>query len=131
WRALPLEEVLAVSDFVSVHVPLTPDTEHLIGKRELERMKPGAYLLNTARGPVVNEGALVEALRSGWIAGAGLDVYEREPALHDGLFGCPNVVTLPHLGSATLATRVAMGLAVVENLVAVLIDGKEPPNRVA
>lgn len=131
WRAASLEDVLAGSDFVTIHVPLTAETRHVIGARELQRMKPTAYLINTARGPVVDERALVEALRSGRLAGAGLDVYEREPEIHPGLLGCPSVVTLPHVGSATLATRVAMGMACVENLTAVLIEKREPPNRVA
>ncbi len=95
-------ELLGESDFVSLHVPLTAETTHLIDARALALMKPTAYLINTSRGPVVDEAALVEALKAGRIAGAGLDVYEREPAMAEGLAECDNAVLLPHLGSATL-----------------------------
>jgi lactate dehydrogenase-like 2-hydroxyacid dehydrogenase len=101
---------------VSLHCPATPETRHLIDARRLRRMKPGAFLVNTARGDVVDETALVEALRAGAIAGAGLDVYEREPAVSEGLLGMENVVLLPHLGSATAETRIAMGMRALENL---------------
>ncbi|HEU4699901.1 MAG TPA: D-glycerate dehydrogenase [Gemmatimonadales bacterium] len=114
--ALPLDELLAASDFVSLHCPATPATRHLIDARRLALMRRDAYLVNTARGDVVDEAALVAALREGRIAGAGLDVYEREPALAAGLAELENVVLLPHLGSATLETREAMGMRAVTNL---------------
>jgi glyoxylate reductase len=130
WSHRPLDDVLAQSDFLSLHVPLTDDTRCLIGPRELALMKPTAFLINTSRGPVLDEAALVTALERGTIAGAGLDVYEREPSLQAGLSTLPNVVLLPHLGSATLETRVRMGLICLENIAAVL-NGKPAPNRVA
>ena len=123
-----LDQLLAESDFISPHVPLTPDTRHLLGQRELGLMKPSAYLVNTARGEVVDEAALVHALESGVIAGAGLDVYENEPELHPGLVGLKNTVLLPHLGSATLETRTNMGLVAAGNLRALLLHGRTPPN---
>jgi glyoxylate reductase len=123
--SVQLEELLAESDFVSVHVPLTPETHHMLDARALALMKPTAYLINTARGPVVDEAALVQALRSGRIAGAGLDVYEEEPRMAPGLADCPNTVLLPHLGSATNAARSAMARIAAENLVAVL-EGRMP-----
>ena len=124
-----LDELLARSDFVSLHVPLTPETRHLIGERELRRMRPHALLVNTARGPIVDEAALVRALREGWIAGAGLDVFEREPALTNGLADLPQVALAPHLGSATTATRSRMAELAAENIVAAL-RGQPIPNRV-
>jgi lactate dehydrogenase-like 2-hydroxyacid dehydrogenase len=111
-----IEEVLAQSDFVSLHCPATPETRHLMSSVRLAKMKPSAYLINTARGDVVDEAALVEALKKGWIAGAGLDVYEREPQVASALVAMENVVLLPHLGSATEETRVAMGMRALENL---------------
>jgi len=111
-----IEEVLAQSDFVSLHCPATPETRHLMNNVRLAKMKPSAYLINTARGDVVDETALVEALQKGWIAGAGLDVFEREPQVAPALVAMENVVLLPHLGSATEETRVAMGLRALENL---------------
>ena len=123
----PLEDLLREADFVTLHVPLTPQTRHLIGRRELELMKPTAHLINTARGPVVDEAALVEALRRGEIGGAGLDVYEREPELSPGLAGLDHVVLLPHVGSATIETRTKMGLMAAANLLAGL-RGERPPN---
>jgi glyoxylate reductase len=126
-RLVSLDELLAGSDFVSLHTPLSPATRHLIDARALATMKPSAYLINTARGPVVDEPALVEALRSGRIAGAGLDVYEDEPRMAKGLADCPNALLLPHLGSATHATRAAMARMAAENLVAAL-EGRRPPN---
>lgn len=129
-RAPSLEELLAHSDFVSLHCPSTPQTRHLIDAHTLKLFKPGAYLINTARGDVVDEVALVEALKAGTIAGAGLDVYEGEPKVHQGLLGMDNVVLLPHLGSATTETRTAMGLRAFENLRA-FFRGEPPPDRVA
>jgi glyoxylate reductase len=123
-----LDELLTESDFVSPHVPLTPGTKHLIGQQELGLMKSTAYLVNTARGEVVDESALVKALESGVIAGAGLDVYENEPELHPGLLDHKNVVLIPHLGSATLETRTNMGLVAAGNLRAMLVHGRTPPN---
>jgi glyoxylate reductase len=128
-RRVELEDLLQQSDYVSLHVPLTPETTHRIGERELKRMQPHAILINTARGPVVDEGALVRALQEGWIAGAGLDVYEEEPKVHPGLLEAANAVLLPHLGSATVRTRTNMGLIAVDNLIA-FFNGKRPPNLV-
>ncbi len=124
-----LDELLRESDFVSIHVPLVKDTYHLIGERELRLIKPTAYLINTARGPVVDEKALVAALRDGVIAGAGLDVFEDEPALAPGLAELENVVTAPHIASATNATRSKMATMAAENLLAGL-RGETPPNLV-
>jgi glyoxylate reductase len=128
-RRKNLDVLLKESDFVSLHVPLLPETEHLIGSRELGMMKKTAFLINTSRGPVVDENALVQALRDKTIAGAGLDVYEREPMLEPGLTELDNVVLLPHLGSATLETRARMAVLAAENLIAGL-KGKRPPNIV-
>ena len=125
----PLELLLEASDVVSIHCPLTPQTRHLIGEAALRRMKPTALLVNTARGPVVDDAALVAALEAGWIAGAALDVYEREPAVHPGLVGREDVVLAPHLGSATPSVRRAMGLAAAEGLVSAL-RGEATPLRV-
>ncbi|HET6837714.1 MAG TPA: D-glycerate dehydrogenase [Gemmatimonadales bacterium] len=111
-----LEELLEESDFVSLHCPATPDTRHLMNRERLARMRRSAFLINTARGDIVDEAALVEALADGTIAGAGLDVYEREPAVAPELLKMENVVLLPHLGSATQETRIAMGQRAVENL---------------
>ena len=129
WTHRPLQDVLKHSDFVSLHVPLMDATRHLIGPRELAMMKPTSFLINTSRGPVVDEAALVAALGTGTIAGAGLDVYEEEPSLYAGLTTLSNVVLLPHLGSATLDTRVRMGMICLENIAAVL-NGAVAPNRV-
>ncbi len=122
---LTLDELLATSDVVSVHCPYSPETHHLIGPAQLEAMKPTAYLINTARGPIVDEAALAAALASGAIAGAGLDVFEHEPKVHPGLVGLDNVVMIPHLGSATTETRNAMATLAAANSLAVLA-GKEP-----
>lgn len=127
WR--PLEALLAESDFVSLHVPLTRETFHLIGRAQLERMKPGAILINTSRGPVVDESALAEALAGRRIAGAALDVFEREPAVDSRLRDLANVVLAPHAASASVETRTRMAMVAVENLLAVL-EGKRPPNLV-
>src|SRR5262249_36307506 len=111
---------------VSLHVPLTDDTRHLIDADRLRRMRPSAFLVNTSRGPVVVEAALVDALRVGDIAGAGLDVYEHEPLVPPALLELENVVLLPHLGSATRETRTAMALLAAENVVAVLAGRLAP-----
>lgn len=117
---VPLDELLERSDFVSLHVPLTPETRHLIGEPELARMRAHALLVNTARGPIVDEAALVRALRAGVIAGAALDVFEDEPRLAAGLAELPNVVLCPHLGSATHDTRDRMAEIAAQNVVACL-----------
>jgi glyoxylate reductase len=127
---VPLARLLAVADFVSLHVPLTPSTRHLIGARELARMKRGAVLVNTSRGPVVDEAALVRALASGTLAAAGLDVFENEPHVPRTLRALPNVVLTPHVASATTATRVRMDVLAARNLAAALA-GRRPPNAVA
>jgi lactate dehydrogenase-like 2-hydroxyacid dehydrogenase len=111
-----LEQVLEEADFVSLHCPASPETRHLMNRERLARMRRSAFLINTARGDVVDEAALVEALSDGTIAGAGLDVYEREPEVTPGLLTMENVVLFPHLGSATQETRIAMGRRAVENL---------------
>ncbi len=110
--------LLRESDFVSLHVPLTEKTRHLIGLKQIEKMKPSAFLINASRGPVVNEKELVGALQSGVIAGAGLDVYENEPALTPGLIDLPNVVLTPHVGSGTIEDRTLMARMAIENLMA-------------
>ncbi|MBI4564410.1 MAG: D-glycerate dehydrogenase [Planctomycetes bacterium] len=124
-----LRAFLEASDFISIHCPLTPATRHLIGAAELIRMKPAAILINTARGPIVDERALIEALRRGRIAGAGLDVYEREPRVPAALKRLKNVVLLPHIGSATVETRRCMLKTAVTNVKAAL-RGNRPPNLV-
>lgn len=125
-----LERLLAEVDVVSLHCPLTPETDHLMDRRRLHLMKRGAVLINTARGEIVEEEALIDALRSGQLGGAGLDVYAREPEVPAALMGLPGVVLLPHLGSATVETRTAMGLRAVENLRA-FFAGQTPPDRIA
>lgn len=127
---MTLDRLLSTSDVVSLHVPLTPATRHLIDRAALARMKPTAYLVNTARGPVVDEAALAWALGERVIAGAALDVYEDEPKVEPGLLGLDNVVLAPHLGSATTETRTAMAALAVDNVLAVL-DGREPLTPVA
>ena len=122
-----LDELLRESDFVSVHTLLSEDTRHLIGERELSLMKPTAYLINAARGPIVDEEALVQALRKKTIAGAGLDVYEREPAMAEGLAKLDNAILLPHLGSATRGTRNLMATKAATNALAML-KGDRAPN---
>jgi glyoxylate reductase len=121
-----MNPLLAESDFVSLHVPLLPETRHLFDMPKFHRMKPTAFLINTARGPVVDEAALVAALEAGKIAGAGLDVYENEPSIHPGLKRA-NVVLAPHIASASLETRTKMSCIAAENVVA-LFTGKRPPN---
>ncbi len=125
----PLQDVLAESDFVSIHVPLVPETKHLIGEKELKMMKKTAYLINTSRGPVVDEKALVQALKDGEIKGAALDVYEDEPKLSAGLVELPNTVLTPHTASATVETRSKMSEMAADNIIAAL-EGKIPPNLV-
>lgn len=117
------------SDFLTVHTPLLPDTHHCIGAPELKLMKRSAILINAARGPIVHEAALVQALQEGWIAGAGLDVFEEEPRVHPGLLTLSNVVLAPHIASASRETRTKMAAMAVENCLAV-VQGKRPPNPV-
>lgn len=128
-QRVDFDDLLRQADFVSLHVPLTDQTRHLIGRRELGLMKPSTYLINTARGPVVDEAALVEALQDRRIAGAGLDVYENEPSPTAGLTALDNVVCICHLGSATEATRSKMSLMAAENLLAAL-RSQMPPHAV-
>jgi glyoxylate reductase len=120
------DTIVERADVISLHTPLTPQTRHLIDEAVLRRMKPTSILVNTSRGPVIDEAALVRALREGWIAGAGLDVYEREPEMAPGLAECRNAVLAPHLGSATVKTRAAMSELVAQNAVAAL-DGRMLP----
>jgi glyoxylate reductase len=128
-RRVGLEHLLRESDFVSLHTPLTPETRHLLDADRLALLRPGAFLVNTSRGPVVDEAALVERLRTGQLAGAALDVYEAEPALQPGLAELGNVVLLPHIGSATVETRRRMAQMAAANADAVL-QGREPLNPV-
>lgn len=128
-QQVDLPALLAQSDFVSLHVPLTPQTRHMIGKAELARMKPTAILVNTSRGSVIDEQALVSALRDRTIAAAGLDVYENEPAATPGLVELPNVVVLPHIGSATYETRRKMAVMAAQSIVDTL-QGRPPRNMV-
>ena len=128
-RRVELDELLAVADVVSLHCPYSPATHHLIGAEQFAAMNKTAYLVNTARGPIVDEAALADALRDGQIAGAGLDVYEREPAVHTGLLELDNVALLPHLGSATIETRTAMAELAAANALAVL-RGEQPPTPI-
>jgi glyoxylate reductase len=122
---MPVDRLLATSDVVSLHCPMTEETRHLINEKSLLRMKRTAYLINTSRGPVVDEGALARALRDGRLAGAALDVYEREPVVHPDLLPLENVLLIPHLASATTETRTAMADLAVSNALAVL-DGQPP-----
>jgi len=124
-----MDEVIENSDFISLHTYLSPETYHLINEEKLKKMKKTAYLINTSRGPVIDEAALVKALKEGWIAGAGLDVYEFEPKLVPGLAECENAVLLPHIASASVETRTKMATMAAENLLAVLA-GRMPPNPV-
>jgi glyoxylate reductase len=124
-----LDDLLKESDFITLHCALTKETHHLIGKKELDLMKHTAILVNTSRGPVVDEKALVSALEQGKIAGAGLDVYEKEPRLSVGLSKLENAVLLPHIGSSTADTRGQMAVLAAKNAVAIL-RGKRPPNIV-
>ena len=126
---LSLDELLATSDVVSINCPYSEATHHLIDTEQLARMKRSAFLVNTARGPIVHEAALAAALKNGVIAGAGLDVFEAEPAVHPGLLECDNAVLIPHLGSATIETRSAMARLAAHNAVNVLA-GVEPPTPI-
>ncbi len=128
-HSVSFEYLLANSDFLTLHVPLNTQTRHLIGKQELLRMKPNSYLINTSRGPVVNEMTLIEVLQKGRLAGAGLDVFEHEPRITTKLLRLKNVVVLPHIGTASVETRIRMGLIVAENLKAVF-EGRVPPHQV-
>jgi glyoxylate reductase len=128
-RFLPLDELLATAHVVSLHTPLTDRTYHLLDESRLRAMLPGAVLINTARGPLVDEDALVRVLAGRHLAGAGLDVYEHEPAVHPGLIEHPHVVLLPHVGSATVETRAAMAELAADNVIAVL-EGRDPPTPV-
>jgi glyoxylate reductase len=125
-RRLDLEDLLEQADFVSIHTNLTPETRHLLGAEQFKRMKDTAVLVNTSRGPVVDEAALADALESGEIFAAGLDVFEHEPTVHEKLLRLENAVVIPHLGSATVDTRDAMGHLAVDNVFAAL-DGERPP----
>jgi glyoxylate reductase len=128
-RRLELDDLLSCADVVSLHCPLTPETRHLIDAERLRSMRSTAYLVNTARGAIIDEGALAEALRLGVIAGAALDVFEDEPKVHPGLLGLENVVLVPHIGSATVETRTAMAVLAAQNALAVLA-GATPPTPV-
>ncbi|MEN9637311.1 MAG: hypothetical protein RL077_5715 [Verrucomicrobiota bacterium] len=125
----PFDEVVATANFLSLHVAYNPETHHLIGKKQFATMLPSAILINTARGPIVDEKALVEALRTQQIAGAGLDVFEKEPALEPALYSLNQVVVIPHLGSATIGTRTKMGMLAAQNLLAAC-SGQRPPHCV-
>jgi glyoxylate reductase len=121
--------LLKESDFVTLHTPLLPETRHLINAQSLKTMKKTAYLINASRGPVVDEAALAQALKEGWIAGAGIDVFEDEPTVHPGLLGLPNAVLSPHIGSASWETRLRMANLAVDNCLAVL-EGRTPPTPI-
>jgi glyoxylate reductase len=128
-RRVDLDELLTVSDVISLHCPYGPNTHHLIGAEQLSAMKSSTYLVNTARGPIVDEAALAAALREGVIAGAGLDVFEKEPTVHPDLLDLENVALVPHLGSATVETRTAMAVLAADNTLAVL-RGEQPPTPI-
>ena len=128
-KHMSMDELLATSDVVSLHCPYSPETHHLMNAETIGKMKKSAYLINTARGPVVDEAALADALKRNAIAGAGLDVFEHEPKVHEGLLGLDNAVLIPHLGSATVETRTAMANTAATNSLAVLA-GKTVPNLV-
>ncbi len=124
-----LDDLLAESDFISVHVALTPETRHLFGADQFAKMKPTAVIVNTSRGPVIDEEALARALKDGEIFAAGIDVFEKEPEVHPDLLSCENAVVIPHLGSASYETRIAMGMLAGENLINAL-QGKRPPTLI-
>jgi lactate dehydrogenase-like 2-hydroxyacid dehydrogenase len=124
-----VEALLPLVDYLSLHIPGGAATHHLLSRARLALLRPGARIVNTARGTVIDEAALADALAEGRLAAAGLDVYEKEPEIHPGLLELENVVLLPHLGSATVETRVAMGMRVAANLAA-FFEGRDPPDRV-
>ncbi len=128
-RYVSLDELLEQSDVVSLHTPLTESTHHLLGAAELDKMKPSAYLINTARGPVIDEQALIERLQTGKLAGAGLDVFEEEPHIPDELLQLENVVLTPHIGTETMEARIAMAHEAALNLVT-FFEGTPPPHQV-
>jgi glyoxylate reductase len=128
-RRVPLMQLLATADVVTLHTPLTPETRHLIDSTALRQMRSDAYLVNTSRGPIVDEAALAKALRDDRIAGAALDVFENEPEVHPALLERDNVVLVPHLGSATIETRTAMAVLAANNALAV-VAGEKPPTAV-
>ena len=128
-ESVEFDKLLEQSDFISIHTPLTEKTRHMFSTEQFKRMKENACLINTARGPVVDEGALVKALKDGEIKGAGLDVYEEEPKIHPELAKLDNVILLPHIGSASVETRTRMATLAAKNMVAGL-NGKQPPNLV-
>lgn len=124
-----LDSLFAQSDYISLHTPLDESTHHLIDANALSKMKKGVFIVNTARGPVVDESALVDYLENGHIGGAGLDVFEKEPQIHKGLLGRDNVIVVPHIGTATVEARIAMGRYAVKNIM-LFFDGKNPLSRV-
>jgi glyoxylate reductase len=128
-KFMTMDELIESSDVLSLHCPYSPATHHLMSENQFARMKQTAFLINTARGPIVDEAALVNALKSGQIAGVGLDVFENEPAVHPGLLELDNAVLIPHLGSATVETRAAMADIAATNALAILA-GKSAPNLV-
>ncbi len=128
-KAVDLETLLKESDILSIHVPLTPETKHLLGRKQLELMKPSAVLINAARGPIVDEKELIKALQQKRIFGAGLDVYEREPHIPPELMALENVVLLPHIGSASISSRNDMGLLAAENAICI-IEGRKAPSQI-
>jgi glyoxylate reductase len=128
-RCVPLDDLLQTADIVTIHVSLTPETRHLISRERLRLLRKEAILINVARGPIVDEAALADALAAGELWGAGLDVYEREPEVNQKLLGLDNAVLLPHIGSATIETRLAMCMMAARNLVQAL-RGETPPNPV-
>ncbi len=127
---LSLDELLEISDVVSLNCSLTEETRHLIDEPELKKMKPTSLLINTSRGPVINEKSLIRALREKWIAGAGLDVFEDEPKIPEELINLDNVVLTPHIASATKEARIQMARMVAENIIKVLIKGQEPIHKI-
>ncbi|MBC7895368.1 MAG: D-glycerate dehydrogenase, partial [Cytophagaceae bacterium] len=128
WRPT-LDTLVSGADFVTLHCPATPETRHLIDAAALRQFRPHAFLVNTARGDVVDEAALLEAMNAGTIAGAALDVFDGEPSVNPAILARPDIVTLPHLGSATVESRVAMGERALRNITA-FVEGVEPPDRV-
>ncbi len=125
-----LDTLFEQSDFISIHVPLLPSTKHLITTREIRKMKPTAYIINTARGPIIDEDALILALKENWIEGAAIDVFEEEPKMRQELKELDNVILTPHIGSATREARIEMARMAAANVIEVLINNKEPINLV-